>query len=72
MRQIGEKFKFKNVTLEVTQSYDDSCDNCYFGSLPCRCIGLVDEDEYDLNCSQFYREDNKFVLYKLIPFKFGK
>lgn len=66
MRQIGETFKFGEITIIVKECSEetDLCQKCYFGknNLPC---GL---------CTPSERDDNNDVYFVSIfdNFKFGK
>ena len=62
-RQIGEKFAFGGVTLEVVECEED-CKGCYFFKGCCIC------EEHDIEvtgeCVYDCRSDGKFVKFQKV------
>ena len=57
--EIGERFEYDGVVLEVVEDY--SCERCFFYKESfCK---LIKPLKY---CSLHSRYDNKFIIYKLI------
>ena len=63
-RQIGDKFDFLGVKLEVIEGEKNSCDGCYL------CGTKICGDEIITNylgsCAYFEREDKKDVIFKKV------
>ena len=60
--EIGEKFEYDGVVLEVVEIADLSygaCNGCYFADIDTPCFGLN-------KCSADKRDDKKDVVYKLV------
>lgn len=60
--EIGERFKYNDVVLEVVEIADLSsgvCNGCYLADLDTPCFGLN-------KCSADKRNDKKDVVYKLV------
>ena len=61
-RQIGERFDYKGVTLEVSEKEDSSCTGCFFaGLLLCRISDIMHNTGY---CGSANRKDEKMVFFK--------
>lgn len=62
--QIGEKFTYKNITLEIKENKLKNCDQCYFKE---KRRSTCFKNPKDIPaCSSFKRNDNKSVYFKLI------
>jgi hypothetical protein len=53
-REVGEKFEYEGVMLEVKQSKPDTCDECFFISSECKYT----------YCSKCLRKDETPIIYK--------
>ena len=58
-REIGERFEYDGVVLEVSVS-TDGCAECFF-SKEDSCIS-----SFPINCSMHERNDSKSIVYKLV------
>ena len=63
-RQIGEKFDFLGVKLEVIEGEKNSCDGCYLcGTKICGYDIIINYLGY---CAYFERKDKKDVIFKKV------
>ena len=63
-RQIGEKFDFLGVKLEVIEGEEYSCEGCYLCDTPlCGCDIITN---FIGSCAYSEREDKKDVIFKKV------
>lgn len=62
--QVGEKFTYKNITLEIKENKLKNCKNCYFKDT--RRMTCLKNPKDIPACSSFKRSDNKSVYFKSI------
>ena len=63
-RQIGERFDFLGMKLEVIEGEENSCDGCYIcGTQIC---GYDMMREYLGDCAYSGRKDKKDVIFKKV------
>jgi hypothetical protein len=67
MKKIDETFYYEGKKL-LTIEYD-GCNGCFFHNFG---IGCWKPPIDEFSCQNTYRSDRKSVIFKEIPFKFGK
>jgi hypothetical protein len=65
MKKIGEKFNYRGKKLITVEQ--GGCDGCFFNNLTEDCCS-----DTRFSCSKHYRKDQKPVIFKELPFKFGQ
>ena len=63
-QQIGEKFDYNGITLEVVEAYDkySYCAGCYFEDVDCRAL----KGDVLGFCAGFNRKDLTNIIYKRV------
>ena len=57
-RKVGEIFEYEGIKLEVVETEDFSCHDCYFLTLRCECSQQL--------CMFYNRKDRKNVVFQLV------
>lgn len=67
MKNIGDTFFFNGKKILTIECH--GCNGCFFYNIG---IGCWKPPIEDFSCENTYRNDRKNVIFRLIPFKFGR